>query len=463
MLECKDIRPLLPDYVAGRLEEEVAAQVADHLLLCPICSAEMEALRAAQYQPVPVAEARSFATEDPLADQKNTAPEAEEAAEAQTAATATEQMAAPEATAPSKPRLRRRTKVLIALIVLVVFGACVGILYSRDFFSIRDWEKTGDKGFAAVVYKGAQPGEKEGFRVRLWNGKAKEWHDEVAFYDATYRKLVWSPNGRFAAVEFTDTEGLDRVFVIDINGLTTADLQTVLTSYLERHEGYFGDVPLAAAPSCKILQWLPDSTRLLIAAEGVVDTNIDPDYGIEFAGSGSTPIQPRDNNAPTVSGYFAYEVDFLDIENIVGFGQSTDTQPQQTPSLLFERIRDFIKMDEPQDPFKNGMSQLFYGDQALLQLPGVMQAEVALQMYYYEWRDAPTGIPSLRTVGKIETDLQMLTKLESADDVMLVLVYQGTDPVSLYRAYLVVPFGAWIGARDFEINVSSGEKGIIVQ
>ena len=45
MLECKDVRPYLAEYEAGTLPEEQAAQMADHLLLCPICAAALEDLR----------------------------------------------------------------------------------------------------------------------------------------------------------------------------------------------------------------------------------------------------------------------------------------------------------------------------------------------------------------------------------------------------------------------------------
>ena len=106
MLECKEIRSLLADYAAGILDEETAAKVADHLLLCPICAGELERLgQPAEEAPAPVqpAEARSFATEDPLAAQKAAAP----------------------AAAPKK-KLRRRTKVLLVVLalLLVLVGIC---------------------------------------------------------------------------------------------------------------------------------------------------------------------------------------------------------------------------------------------------------------------------------------------------------------------------------------------------
>ena len=76
MLECKDVRPILVEYEAGNLPDEQAGQVADHLLLCPICAAALEDLRRAGDRPVTTAEApspaapRSLGTQDPLAEQK---------------------------------------------------------------------------------------------------------------------------------------------------------------------------------------------------------------------------------------------------------------------------------------------------------------------------------------------------------------------------------------------------------
>ena len=208
MLECKDVRPLLAEYEAGTLPEEQAAQVAEHLLLCPICAAALEDLRRAQDRPVAAlspAAPRSLGTQDPLAEQK-AAPAEEVPAEEQAPTDGQVAEVAP------RKKLPRWGKVLIALGALVlVLGICAGVLWSMEAFAIRDWEKTDDGRFAAVIYAGAKADAKDGFRVRLWNGTKKEWHDEVAFLDAAYRKTVWSPNGRFAAVEFTDTEGHDRV------------------------------------------------------------------------------------------------------------------------------------------------------------------------------------------------------------------------------------------------------------
>ena len=379
MLQCNDIRALLPDYAAGKLEEHTAVQVAEHLLTCPVCAGALERLeQAACHAPAPAAEVRGFETKDPLAGEKAAV------AKVQTPATAAEDPADKQESAAKettelipKRKLRRRTKVLIALAALLAVACvCVGILHSREFFAIRGWEKTDDGSFAAVIYAGAESGEKDGFRVRLWNGTKKEWHDEVAFYDATYRKTVWSPNGRFAAVEFTDTEGHDRVYIIDINRLTSADLQTVLEGYLQRNDGYFDKTPLVIAPSCRILQWLPDSNRLLIAAEGTVDTNIDPDYGIELASDWSLSVNNGaqiniviiNGKAQTVSGYFAYEVDFFDIENIVGFGKRNGETQLTALQAIADEFRSTGAMVSPPGSNEAYCEEVYYQTEALTEL-----------------------------------------------------------------------------------------------
>ena len=154
MLECKDVRPFLAEYDAGSLPEAQAAQVADHLLLCPICAAALEDLRRAGDRPVITAEApspaapRSLGTQDPLAEQK-AAPAEEVPAEAEEQAITDGQVAE---VAPRK-KLPRWGKVLIALGALVlVLGICAGVLWSMEAFAIRDWEKTDDGSFAAVIY-----------------------------------------------------------------------------------------------------------------------------------------------------------------------------------------------------------------------------------------------------------------------------------------------------------------------
>ena len=72
MLECKDVRPFLAEYEAGSLPEEQAVQVADHLLLCPICAAALEDLRHAQERaavlPSPAAETEDAAELAQVAD-----------------------------------------------------------------------------------------------------------------------------------------------------------------------------------------------------------------------------------------------------------------------------------------------------------------------------------------------------------------------------------------------------------
>ena len=104
MLECKDVRPYLAEYEAGTLPEAQAAQMADHLLLCPICAAALEDLRHARERAAllpPVAE--------PAAQQESA--QAEEAA--------------------PRRKLPRWGKVLLALGALVLIAAlAVAALYT---------------------------------------------------------------------------------------------------------------------------------------------------------------------------------------------------------------------------------------------------------------------------------------------------------------------------------------------
>ena len=135
MLECKEVRPLLAEYEAGSLPEEQAAQVADHLLLCPICAAALEDLRRAQERAAMSqvdalfsAAPRSLGTPDPLAAEKAApAPEADEPAPA--AEDAPVPMPVTEA-APHR-KLPRWGKVLLALGALVLIAAlAVAALYT---------------------------------------------------------------------------------------------------------------------------------------------------------------------------------------------------------------------------------------------------------------------------------------------------------------------------------------------
>ena len=218
MMECKEIRSLLADYAEGRLDHESAAQVADHLLLCPICAGELERLeQPAEEAPAPAqtAEARSFATEDPLAAQKAAALVKESPAEDD----ASEEAPAP--TAAPKKKLRRRTKVLLVLLaLLLVLGIGTGVLYSRDVFAIRHWVKSSEGRFTAVVYAGDGQA-KTGFRIRLWDGETKQWMEEIAFQNAEYRQMYWSEDSVYLAVSYIDEIGADQTVTV---GLTQEGL-----------------------------------------------------------------------------------------------------------------------------------------------------------------------------------------------------------------------------------------------
>ena len=104
MLECKEVRPYLAEYEAGSLPEEQAAQMADHLLLCPICAAALEDLRRGQDRA-----ALMPSVAEPAAQQESA--QAEEAA--------------------PRRKLPRWGKVLLALGALVLIAAlAVAALYT---------------------------------------------------------------------------------------------------------------------------------------------------------------------------------------------------------------------------------------------------------------------------------------------------------------------------------------------
>ena len=114
-------------------------------------------------------------------------------------------------------------------------------------------------------------------------------------------------------------------------------------SFAEEVERYLATHPVAGMES------YADFCRLLAqpAAEGTVDTNIDPDYGIELASNWSLSVNNGaqtntviiNDKAQTVSGYFAYEVDFFDIENIVGFGKRNKEITLGTLRTIAEEFR----------------------------------------------------------------------------------------------------------------------------
>ena len=442
MMECKEIRSLLADYAEGRLDHESAAQVADHLLLCPICAGELERLgQPAEEAPAPVqtAEARSFATEDPLAAQKAAAPVQESPAEDDASAEAPAPADAP------KKKMRRRNKVLLVLLaLLLVLGIGAGVLYSLDVFAIQDWEKTGDKDFAAVVYKGARPGDKEGFRVRLWNGKGKEWYDEVAFYDVAYRKLVWSPSGVYLAVEYTDATGKTQVEVLAMlqEGAAPVSPNAYLRRIIEQNAGCLGEVPLTEVPDCSILGWLPDSSALLLAAEGVVDTEIDPDFGV-------TPIQPRSGSegALKASGCLAFFTNGWTVDVLYGFGVLTDSDTAAQQKRLENRFMTYMSgqvVQDPENDFFRKKRESFFGEEALLQLHQVARDGGKLYLYYITEDYINEDVIVFGNVFLIEGDLSLLTELSSADGILLMLCRAkfAQDPVE--EAHLIIPYSGVI-------------------
>ena len=446
MLECKEVRPLLAEYEAGTLPEEQAAQVADHLLLCPICAAALEDLRRAGDRPVITAEVpspaapRSLGTQDPLAEQKAAPAEevpAEEEAQAITNAQVLE-------AAPRK-KLPRWGKVLIALGALVlVLGICVGVLWSLEVFAIRDWVKSGDGRLVAVIYEGTAEGE-AGFRLRLWDREKKSWYDEVAFLDADYHRMLWAPGGVYLAVDYENQAQKDTVAVLVMaaEGVLPINLYSKLQVQMTSTEGYLGNTPLVGVPDCSVLGWMPDGSALLLAAEGTVDTNIDPDYGIDFAGAGSSTVQLRASlqyiYATAASGVLSFDVNSYQVTVLSGFGLVSDSEAALWQLQLRSRFYQYMEgklLPVSGTEFFSRSRQEAFDEDALLRLPQLIQDGVTLYCFYD--MSADTGDAAFSAV---ETDLSLLAGLEDAGGILLVQCHGSTleDPVEF--ACLVIPYG----------------------
>ena len=323
MLECKDVRPLLAEYEAGNLPEVQAQQVADHLLLCPICAAALEDLRRAGDRPVITAEApspavpRSLGTQDPLAEQK-AAPAEEVPAEAEEQAITDGQITE----IPPARKLRLRTKMLLAAgVVLLALVGLLVLLWRQEVFSIAARAKAPQGEITGVVYKGYKSGEKDGFRVRLRDGAKKEWVGEVLFRDCAYEQAVWSPDGRWLAVEYTDAAGAGSVYVMDAQRERQGYLSMALLYYVSQ----VNITPAVAQGnlSVGILQWLPDSSALLISGEIPVGES-DPDYGV-------MPLENETSGTQSIAtGYFVYRPDTEMIESHSGFLREEDYQRRES-------------------------------------------------------------------------------------------------------------------------------------
>ena len=450
MLECKEVRPLLAEYEAGTLPEEQAAQMADHLLLCPICAAALEDLRRAQERavvmptPAPSSAApRSLGTADPLAAEKTASvPEADEPAPAEEVPAESAQIVE---AAPRK-KLPRWGKVLIALGALVlVLGICVGVLWSMEIFAIRDWVKSGDGRLVAVIYEGTAEGE-AGFRLRLWDREKKSWYDEVAFLDADYHRMLWAPGGVRLAVDYENQAQKDtvEVLVMAAEGVQPINLYSKLQVQMTSTEGYLGNTPLVGVPDCSVLGWMPDGSALLLAAEGTVDTNIDPDYGIDFAGAGSSTVQPRASlqyiDATAASGVLAFDVNSYQLTVLSGFGLVSDGEVALQQLRLRSRFISYMEgrlLPVSGAEFFSKSRQEFFDEDALLRLPQLVKDGVRL--YYFYDRGEATG--NMVEFSYMKDDLSLLAGLEDAGGILLVQCHGSTleDPVEF--ACLVIPYG----------------------
>lgn len=357
-MECKEIRSLLPAYEAGTLDSETARQVANHLLVCPICAGALEQSRADACC-APVIRPGGLPRTTPPEKKQDPAPAEEPPA---TPPAAPPQAEAEPARPKKKSRLSRRHKLLLALTPLVILGAVLALLLSRDVFSIRARMRTADGAWTAVLYQGAEAGSDSGFRIRLWTDG--DWDSETAFYGMEYTEMEWSPDGRYLAVAFLE-EGLSRIYIIDSLQQENYDMKQHLERYLTAHDNYMGDVPLTGLPACTLLGWLPDSSGLLVAATGTVDTVVDPNYGIELAAGADTAageIFSINLGDPTVSGYFTYIPQLAAFTNITGFGQQSEDQRLQSLKEIRAEFYSYALSDT------GTAMEVYYQSDALIEL-----------------------------------------------------------------------------------------------
>ena len=435
MLECKDVRPLLAEYEAGTLPEEQAAQVAEHLLLCPICAAALEDLRRAGDRPVITAEApspaapRSLGTQDPLAEQKAEDPVTEDAAPVEETV---EQESVTVQTTEITParKLRLRTKILLALsaLLVVLVGVCVGILHSWEAFAIQDWAKSEDDRFVAVIYEGTESGE-EGFHLQLWDKQDKQWYQKETFAQETYCQMLWSPDGKYLAVESKDADDFHKVQLVFMKAQKKGliSMYTRLKSQLNETFGYLGKVDLEDVPSCRILSWTADSSALLMDAQGEA-APVAWDFTLDTNSNDTVVHQTAET-----SGCLMYDVTTYDLDVVRGFGMISASRQETRNNVLLNRFNDY--MMQPGASFAQKDRRAFFGADALLKLLQVVNANEKLHLYYdYSSATIDNGFSQGRP------DLSALDRMENAEGVMLILARdrQGQGPAQ--EAYLILPY-----------------------
>ena len=455
MLDCKDVHPRLREFLAGSLEAEFARQVQDHLLTCPICADELERLQAEAYKqshrysvPVtrdPLADSRPAAPKAPAEDPKTVIPPDPDPA-AEEPETVTVEAEAPQ----TKKRFPKGRKPWLLLAAVVLIAAVLAaVLLGTDLLQGETEIPSPNGTYTAVLRNGASTENATGFRVHIRDAQTGKDLGNAGWGGCTYRDMVWSDSGNFLAVEYTDQWDISFVFVMpanDPNNWEIGNLDMVLVQYLQSSEGWLGNTSISKIANVYLLQWMPDTDTLLLYVEGYVNTHIDPDFGVDPAGS--SQVQLRDGTIPRVGGCVTIDMSTGLVQVLNGFGITVGAETSQQQGQLYRDFEAFLQ-DGLSHPFNNNAVEAYFGEEALLQLPSLILDNVPFGMYYDQ--RTGEGIIFSDSFVKIATDLDLLSRMESADGIMLIKLYNSNTTYAYEtpsRVYLVVPYGSWALMRS---------------
>lgn len=447
MLDCKEVRPRLSEYLAGSLEADVARQMQDHLLTCPVCAAELERLQTEGYKQehrvsVPV-------TKDPLEGKRPATPAPAPQAPQPEPELVTVQAEAPKQKPPRRKAGKKKPWRIVAAALLVV-ALVAAVVLGTGVLKEDPGLCSPNGAYVAVMQPGVGQ-EKDGFSVQLRDAASEKPLGSAAMHNCTWRNMIWSDSSKYLAVEYTDAQDVSSVFVMladDPANWKTGNLEMMLVQHLNATEGRFGNTFISRITEISLLTWMPGTDVLVLYMEGMVDTDIDPDFGLSPAGN--SQVQPRDDTASRTGGCVAINMSCSAIQVLNGFGIMADDDSETVSKRedLETWMYGLIQNQEGEEIFLNHKMQMIYGLDALLELPNVVQQEVAVHLVACEWGvRAGTGDVIVTTGYHLGTDLQLLTNVTSVQDVALFLLHHGTEDGPLTHAYLVVPYEGWVLPR----------------
>ena len=280
----------------------------------------------------------------------------------------------------------------------------------------------------AVIYEGTESGE-EGFRLQLWDKQDKQWYQKETFAQETYCQMLWSPDGKYLAVESKDADDFHKVQLVFMKAQKKGliSMYTRLKSQLNETFGYLGKVDLEDVPSCRILSWTADSSALLMDAQGEA-APVAWDFTLDTNSNDTVVHQTAET-----SGCLMYDVTTYDLDVVRGFGMISASRQETRNNVLLNRFNDY--MMQPGASFTQKDRRAFFGADALLKLLQVVNANEKLHLYYdYSSATIDNGFSQGRP------DLSALDRMENAEGVMLILARdrQGQGPAQ--EAYLILPY-----------------------